>query len=101
MTRKPKSTRPPSTPPAGPDRRPVLREVAANHTARARWLVIESRRGDGGPWPTLADARVRARLADVASLAADGHHEAAAVLRRTIPPPSRPAASPSRPGGRA
>lgn len=63
----------------------LLRSWAADAHHRARWLLVESRRG--GPWPTREGAFARARLADVFALLADGHAQAAEDLRRTLRPP--------------
>ena len=67
-----------------------LRSWAADATARARWLAREAKAGD--VWPTLEDAFARATLANVFSLLADGHAQAAEDLRRTLRPPAGRAA---------
>ena len=64
----------------------LCRRWATDAHQRARWLLRESKHGE--PDPARRDAFHRARLADVFALIADGHHEAAERLRRTIPLPT-------------
>lgn len=86
-----KNTQPMTAPAPAPKPKPWAHAMAASHGERAKWMLHESRRDPGAPWPKRADAILRGRLRDVASLIADGHAAAADRLFASIPRPPAPA----------